>query len=50
VDPRAGLDDMEKRRILPHPGIEHRPCSLEPVAVPIELSRIFIIKPDMLIY
>jgi hypothetical protein len=25
VDPRAGLDDMEKRKILPLPGLELRP-------------------------
>jgi hypothetical protein len=28
VDPRAGLDDMEKRRLLPPPGLELRPLSL----------------------
>jgi hypothetical protein len=25
LDPRAGLDDMEKRKFLPPPGLEFRP-------------------------
>jgi hypothetical protein len=25
VDPRAGLDDVEKRKFLSIPGLEHRP-------------------------
>jgi hypothetical protein len=25
VDPRAGLDDVEKRKFLTPPGLEHRP-------------------------
>jgi hypothetical protein len=32
VDPRAGLDDVEKRIFLTLPGLELRPLILEPVA------------------
>jgi hypothetical protein len=36
VGPIADLDVMEKRKILPLPGIEPRLSSLQPVAIPIE--------------
>jgi hypothetical protein len=39
VGPRAGLDAVEKRRILPLPGTEPQPSCPYPVAVPTELSR-----------
>jgi hypothetical protein len=32
VDPRAGLDDVEKRKFLTLPGLELRPLALQPVA------------------
>jgi hypothetical protein len=32
VDPRAGLDDFEKRKFLTLPGLELRPLSRPPVA------------------
>jgi hypothetical protein len=32
VDPRAGLDDLEKRKFFPLPGLEIRPLSLPAVA------------------
>jgi hypothetical protein len=38
VGPRVGLDAVEKRKILPVPGIETGPSSPEPVAAPSELS------------
>jgi hypothetical protein len=38
VCPRAGLEIMEKRRILTLPGI--KPPTIQPVAIAIELSRI----------
>jgi hypothetical protein len=41
VSPSAGLDAMEKRKILHLPGIEPRPCSPWSVAIPTELSRLF---------
>jgi hypothetical protein len=31
VDPRVGLDDVVKRKILPLPGIELRPSAVQPV-------------------
>jgi hypothetical protein len=40
VSPRADLDIVEKQKILPLPGIEPRPFSLQPVAMPTELSRL----------
>jgi hypothetical protein len=41
VDPRAGLDDMEKRKFLTLPGLGTptlRSSNLYPVAIPTELS------------
>jgi hypothetical protein len=32
VDPRAGLDDMEKRTFLTLPGLQLRPSVVQPVA------------------
>jgi hypothetical protein len=32
VGPRAGLDDVEKRRFLSLPGLELRPSVVQPVA------------------
>jgi hypothetical protein len=32
VDPRAGLDDMERRKYLPPPGLELRHVVVQPVA------------------
>jgi hypothetical protein len=32
VDPRAGLDDVEKRKFLNLPGLELRPSVVQPVA------------------
>jgi hypothetical protein len=32
VDPRAGLDDVEKRKFLTLPGLELRPSVFQPVA------------------
>jgi hypothetical protein len=40
VDPRAGLDAMEKRKILPLPGIEPRPSRPYHVAIPTELIKL----------
>jgi hypothetical protein len=42
VGPRAGLDVVEKRKIMPLPGIEPRQSSPYPVAMPTELSRVFL--------
>jgi hypothetical protein len=42
VDPRAGLDDVKKRKVLILPGLELRllgSSSPQPVAIPTELSR-----------
>jgi hypothetical protein len=39
VSLRAGPDLVEKRKMLTLPGIEPRPPSLYPVAIPIELSH-----------
>jgi hypothetical protein len=38
VDPGVGLDALEKRKMLPMPGIELLPSSLQPVSKEIELS------------
>jgi hypothetical protein len=38
VDPRAGLDAVEKRNILPMLGVKPRFFSLYPVAITTELS------------
>jgi hypothetical protein len=40
VGPRADLDVVEKRKILPLVGIEPGPFSPLPVAIPTELSRL----------
>jgi hypothetical protein len=32
VGPRAGLNDVERRKILPLPGLELRPAAVQPVA------------------
>jgi hypothetical protein len=32
VDPRAGMDRIEKRKLLPLPGLEIRPSVLQPLA------------------
>jgi hypothetical protein len=32
MNPRAGLDDVEKRKFLTIPGLEIRPLSVQPVA------------------
>jgi hypothetical protein len=40
VGPRSGLDTVEYRIIFLLPGIEHWLSSPEPVAIPIELSRL----------
>jgi hypothetical protein len=32
VDPRAGLDDLEKTKFLNTPGLELRPFGFQPVA------------------
>jgi hypothetical protein len=37
---RVGLDVVEKRNIMPVPGIEPRPSSPQPISVPTELSRL----------
>jgi hypothetical protein len=44
VDPRANLDDVEKRKFLPSPGLELRNSVIQfvAVAIPIELSRLII--------
>jgi hypothetical protein len=39
VGPRTGLDEVERRRILPLPGLELRPLC-PPVAIPTALSRL----------
>jgi hypothetical protein len=41
VDPRAGLDNVEKRKFLTLPEFELRPLS-RPAAIPTTLSRLFI--------
>jgi hypothetical protein len=47
VDPRAGLDDVEKRKFLTLPGLELRPLG-SPVAVPTTLSQFLCVVPDIL--
>jgi hypothetical protein len=45
VDPRAVLDDVEKRKFFILPGLELRPPRLsspQPVAIPITLSRLLV--------
>jgi hypothetical protein len=39
VDPRAGLDDMEKQKFFILPGLE-----LPPVAIPTELSGLLLLN------
>jgi hypothetical protein len=43
VDPRAGVDDVEKRKFLNLPGLELDPSLVQPVVVgiPTTLSRLF---------
>jgi hypothetical protein len=40
VGPKAGLDDVEKKKISPLPEIEPLPSSLYLAAIPTELSRL----------
>jgi hypothetical protein len=40
VGPRTGLDDVQRRKILPLPGLELRPLSVQPVAIPTAPSRL----------
>jgi hypothetical protein len=44
VGPRAGLDDVEKRKFLTLPGLElrplARPAGSQSLAIPTELSRV----------
>jgi hypothetical protein len=40
MGPRARLDAMEKRKIVPLPGIQPRPSSLYHVAISTELVKI----------
>jgi hypothetical protein len=42
VYPRAGLDEVEKRKFLTLPGLELQPSVAQPVAsrIPAELSRL----------
>jgi hypothetical protein len=42
VGPKSVLHALEKRKILPLPGIEPRPSNSYPVATPTELSRIYL--------
>jgi hypothetical protein len=47
VGPRAGLDVMEKKNILPLLGIEPRLLDRPPssiVAIPTELSRLYLVR------
>jgi hypothetical protein len=46
VDPRAGLDDMEKRKFLTLLGLKLQPqlSSPWPVAIPTMLSRLILIS------
>jgi hypothetical protein len=44
MDPRAGLDDMEKRKFLTPPGLELRPSVVQPVA-----SRIILVVMAIMI-
>jgi hypothetical protein len=43
----AGLAAMEKRKILPLPGIAPRLSSQEPVTIPTVLSRISIVVAEV---
>jgi hypothetical protein len=43
VGHRTDLESVEKRKVMPLPGIEPQPPRLQPVAIPTELSRLLII-------
>jgi hypothetical protein len=45
VGPRAGLDDVEKRKFLTLPGLELRPLG-RPVAITTALSRLALFPFD----
>jgi hypothetical protein len=40
VDPRAGLDDVEKRKFLTLPVLELNPSTVQPVAIMTTLSQL----------
>jgi hypothetical protein len=45
VDPRAGLGDVEKRKLFTLPGLEFQPLcrpARKPVAMPTELPRLLV--------
>jgi hypothetical protein len=44
VDPRAGLDDVEKGKFMTLSGLQLDPSVVQPVAIPTELSRLLFRK------